>query len=177
VGVVLLWLAITLGVALGSALFPLISVELFLVGMVAGGHQPPIACWILGGVVAVGQVIGKLVYYYAARGTLRLPKLLTPKPRTHPRPPTWWTRLGSRIAAAFATLRAKCEKHPSVMIVTTSISSVVGLPPFAATTVLAGVVRMSLAAFVTTTLAGRFIRFTALAASPNLLHHVLPHFV
>ena len=172
----LAWLAITLGVALGSALFPLISVELFLVGMVAGGHHPPIACWILGGVVAVGQVIGKLLYYFAARGSLRLPRFLMPKPRSEPRPSTWWTRLGSRLAASFATLRAKCEKHPRVMIVTTSVSSVVGLPPFAATTVLAGVARMSLTAFVTTTLAGRFIRFTALAASPNLLQHVLPHF-
>lgn len=170
----LLWLAISLGVALGSALCPLVSVELFLIAMVADGHHPPIACWILGGVVAVGQVVGKLLYFFAARGHIKLPKWLQPKEKSSRQ--TWWTTAWARVSAWFAAFQARCERHPKLMIATTGVSSVVGMPPFMATTVLAGVARMSVIAFVATTLAGRFIRFTALAASPNLLTHVLPHF-
>ncbi len=63
------WLGLTLGVALGSALIPLISVEIFLVGLAL--EQPHIPWLFLGAVVAVGQVSGKLLYYYAARGEAR----------------------------------------------------------------------------------------------------------
>jgi len=171
---VLLWLLLSLGVAVGSALCPLISVELFLIGMIADGHHPPIACWILGGVVAVGQVVGKLLYFFAARGHITLPKWLQPKDK--PRRATWLTMAWAKVTVWFNALRRRCERHPKLMIATTGVSSVVGLPPFMATTVLAGVARMSVLAFVVTTLAGRFIRFTALAASPHLLTHVLPHF-
>ncbi|REH52175.1 hypothetical protein BCF44_103626 [Kutzneria buriramensis] len=170
----LLWLLLSLGVAVGSALCPLISVELFLVGMIANGHHPPIACWILGGVVAVGQVVGKLLYFFAARGRITLPTWLQPKDK--PRRQTWWTTAWAKVGVWFGALRAQCEKRPKLMIATTGVSSVVGMPPFMATTVLAGVARMSVLVFVGVTLAGRFIRFTALAASPHLLSHVLPHF-
>ena len=170
----LLWLAISLGVALGSAICPLVSVELFLIAMVADGHHPPIACWALGAVVAVGQVVGKLVYFFAARGHITLPNWLRPKEKRNRQ--NWWTTAWARIGAGFTALQTRCERHPKLMIATTGVSSVVGMPPFMATTVLAGVARMSVLAFVATTLAGRFIRFTALAASPNLLTHVLPHF-
>ncbi|MFI9384831.1 hypothetical protein [Kutzneria sp. NPDC052558] len=170
----LMWLAISLGVAVGSALCPLVSVELFLIAMVADGHHPPIACWILGAVVAIGQVVGKLLYFFAARGHIKLPKWLQPKDK--PSRQTWWTTAWARITTWFTALQARCERHPKLMIATTGVSSVVGMPPFMATTVLAGVARMSVIAFVGVTLAGRFIRFTALAASPNLLTHVLPHF-
>jgi membrane protein YqaA with SNARE-associated domain len=45
---------------------------------------------------------------------------------------------------------------------------VLGLPPFMATSVLAGMVRMSLGAFLGAGLVGRFIRFSVLAASPAI---------
>ena len=54
------------------------------------------------------------------------------------------------------------------MVGTYGLSSVLGLPPFMATSVLAGMVRMSLSAFVGAGLVGRFIRFSAVAASPAL---------
>jgi membrane protein YqaA with SNARE-associated domain len=42
----------------------------------------------------------------------------------------------------------------------------IGLPPFMATSVLAGMVRMKLSAFLGAGLIGRFIRFSIVAASP-----------
>jgi membrane protein YqaA with SNARE-associated domain len=49
------------------------------------------------------------------------------------------------------------------------VSAVVGLPPFTATTLLAGTTRMRLSLFVTAGLLGRFVRYSALAAIPALL--------
>jgi membrane protein YqaA with SNARE-associated domain len=59
------------------------------------------------------------------------------------------------------------------MFATYGVSSVVGLPPFMATTVLAGLARMSPAAFVSAGLGGRFVRFSILAASPALIAHFM----
>jgi membrane protein YqaA with SNARE-associated domain len=65
----------------------------------------------------------------------------------------------------------RCHRHPHWMFSTYAFSSVVGLPPFMATTVLAGLARMPLSAFLTTGLIGRFVRFSVLAASPALITH------
>ena len=62
----LAWLGLTLGVAFGSALLPLVSVEIFLIGLAV--QQPHIPWLLLGAAVAIGQVAGKLLYYYAAQG-------------------------------------------------------------------------------------------------------------
>ncbi|GAA0633602.1 hypothetical protein GCM10010174_63660 [Kutzneria viridogrisea] len=173
---VVTWLAITLGVALGSAICPLISVEVFLVGLVAtNGHHPLMSCWMLGAVIAIGQVVGKLLYFYAARGDVPLPNFLRPKQRTGPEPVTRWRKFTRRCGQLFTQLRDKCERHPGWLIGTTGISALTGMPPFAATTILAGVARMSVLAFLLTTLTGRFVRFTAIAASPDLLAGMLPH--
>jgi membrane protein YqaA with SNARE-associated domain len=79
-----------------------------------------------------------------------------------------WHRRTKRIRAKVEALREKCHRHPRWMVGTYGISSVLGLPPFMATSVLAGMVRMSLTAFLGAGLIGRFIRFSALAASPAI---------
>ncbi|MCP2169594.1 hypothetical protein [Goodfellowiella coeruleoviolacea] len=165
---VLVWLGVTLGVALGSALLPLVSIELFLIGLVS--QQPGLSAWMLGAVVAVGQVGGKLLYFLAARGSLRLPEFLHSRPRTarEPRPETRWTRMLARWRRLLEAVRRRCHRHPHWMTSTHAVSSVVGLPPFMATTVLAGLAGMSIALFIGVGLTGRFLRFTALAASPAL---------
>jgi membrane protein YqaA with SNARE-associated domain len=163
---VIAWLGLTLGVAFGSALVPLISIEIFLVGLAM--QQPHIPWLFLGAVVAVGQVSGKLLYYYAAKGDLHLPRFLHRKERVETERRLRWHRRTKRIRAKVETLREKCHRHPRWMVGTYGVSSVLGLPPFMATSVLAGMVRMSLAAFLGAGLLGRFIRFSALAASPAI---------
>lgn len=163
----LAWLCVTLGVAFGSALLPLVSIEIFLVGLVM--QEPNIPWLALGAVVAVGQVGGKLFYYYAARGQLHLPPLLHRRRRADTpltaRRIRWQLRT-KRIRGWVEALREKCHRHPRWMVGTYGLSSVLGLPPFMATSVLAGMVRMSLSAFLGAGLVGRFIRFSAVAASP-----------
>ena len=51
---------------------------------------------------------------------------------------------------------------------TYGVSAVIGLPPFMATTVLAGLAKMPMSTFIGAGLLGRWIRFSALAASPAL---------
>lgn len=165
----LAWLCVTFGVSVGSALLPIISVEVFVVGMVSSQPELP---WLgIAAVVAVGQIIGKLPYFLAARGYIHLPDFLHRRaPRIRPpseRRERWKVRT-KRIRGWILALRERCHQHPHWMAGTYGISSVLGLPPFMAMTVLAGLARMSMSLFVGAGLLGRFARFSALAASPGL---------
>jgi membrane protein YqaA with SNARE-associated domain len=176
---VLTLLLVTLGVAIGSALFPPLSIEVFVVGLAL--RHPDIPWLLLGAVIAIGQFTGKLVYFYAGRGSIRLPTVLhrtttaananTPAPP----PPTGLRRHRHRLAVwvrgLWSWLRNKCHKHPYWMFGATATSSLVGLPPFAATTVLAGLAGLSLRSFALACIPGRFIRFCLLAASPIMIKH------
>lgn len=161
------WLGLTLGVAFGSALLPLISIEVFLVGLAM--QKPNLPWLLLGAAVAVGQVAGKLLYYYAAKGDLHLPAFLHRRKAKLDTPRRLrWHRRTKRVRMWVEALREKCHRHPHWMVGTYGVSSVLGLPPFMATSVLAGMVRMNLTAFLSAGLIGRFIRFSALAASPAI---------
>jgi membrane protein YqaA with SNARE-associated domain len=143
------WLCVTFGLALGTAIVPIASIELFLIGLVA--HRPDIPWLALGAVTAAGQVSGKLVHYYAARGAMRLP---IPVPRR------------ARLEAAMARAVDRAHERPRWMHGIFGASAVFGLPPFAVTTILAGATRMRLSVFLAAGLVGRFIRYSALAAAP-----------
>jgi len=162
----LMWLGVSMGVAFGSALLPLISIEVFLIGLVS--QQPDIPWLALGAVIAIGQVAGKLIYYYAARGEFHLPAVLRRKSRpVTPRRHRMAMRT-KRLRAWVERMTERCHRHPHWMFGTYSVSSVVGVPPFMATSVLAGMARMKLSAFLSAGLLGRFVRFSVLAASPAL---------
>jgi membrane protein YqaA with SNARE-associated domain len=179
---VLTWLLVTFAVAVGSALFPPLSIELFAVALaVRHPHYPPL---LFGAVIAVGQVGGKLVYYYAALGKLRLPAFLHKRtvgsamrqPAVDGSGLMWQLRmirhrLTGGLRAGWTWLRIKCHRHPRVMLAALAASSVFGVPPFLATTILAGLAGVSLRDFVLGSLPGRFVRFTAIMAAPMLLKH------
>ncbi|HJP77234.1 MAG TPA: hypothetical protein VJ914_23395 [Pseudonocardiaceae bacterium] len=173
------WLLVTLGVATAAALFPVLSVELFTVGLIL--KHPEIPWWLLGLAIAIGQFAGKLVYYYAGRGNIRLPQFLHRKATaatvikdTKP-PPTglrrYWHRVWVWIRAAWIWLRDRCHRHPYWMFGALACSSFVGLPPFAATSVLAGLAGLSVRSFALGVIPGRFARFSLLAASPMVVKH------
>jgi membrane protein YqaA with SNARE-associated domain len=163
------WLCVTLGVAFGSALLPLVSVEVFVIGLVS---SQPGAHWLtIGAVVAIGQIAGKLLFYLAARGVITLPPAL--HDRLHrERPPSArrerWRLRTKTVRAKLDGLRERCHRHPRWMAGTYGVSAVIGLPPFMATTILAGLAKMPMSTFIGAGLLGRWIRFSALAASPAL---------
>ncbi|MCP2256915.1 membrane protein YqaA, SNARE-associated domain [Streptoalloteichus tenebrarius] len=155
---VLVWVGLplsTFGVAVLSAVLPVISMEVYLVGVVL--KAPELPWWFLALVVAVGQIGGKLLYFYAGRGSLPLPRLLRRKART----PGRWARWLDRF-------REHCQRRPAWSVVLLLVSAVASLPPFAATSVVAGMANIAPTTFVATGLVGRFARFGALAAAPAL---------
>ncbi|MER5264747.1 hypothetical protein ABTZ99_21990 [Actinosynnema sp. NPDC002837] len=154
------WLCLTFGVAFGSALVPLISIEIFVIGLVT--QQPGISWWWIGIAVAVGQVLGKMFYFLAARGSLHLPAFMRREVKPAKALSPWRLKWKARLE----WVRVRCHRHPHWMFGTHAVSSVVGLPPFMFTTVLAGLAGMSSWLFISTSVAGRFARFSVLAASP-----------
>lgn len=160
-------LLVAAGVAFGSALIPLISTEVFVIALVAQEPQLPVLA--LGVVVAVAQVLGKLLYYLAARGSLHLPSFMHRKQKPLTERRIRWQQRTKRARALLDRLTEKCHRHPHWMTGTYGVSAVVGLPPFMATTVLAGLAKMPMATFLVAGFAGRCLRFTLLAASPALL--------
>ncbi len=163
------WLGLTFGVAFGSAIIPLISIEVFVIGLVT--QQPHISWWWIGLAVAVGQVLGKMFYFLAARGDWHLPAWLKRKER--PEKPLSPFRAKWKVRLEW--VRDRCHRHPHWMFGTHAVSSVVGIPPFMFTTVLAGLAGMSSWLFITTGMIGRFTRFSILAASPALMTGWLVH--
>lgn len=139
-----------------SALVPLISAEVYVIGLVTYGTILP--WWLIGIVLAVGQVAGKIVYYYGGRGSLRLPGLVLRK-----------TEKVGRWRARLVRFGDSCRRRPVLAFGFMLVSAMSSLPPFAATSVVAGAAEIRLSIFVVAGLVGRFIRFGALAVFPALL--------
>lgn len=151
-------LSTTFGVSVASALMPLISVELFAIGLVL--KAPHIPWWVLAVVIATGQIGGKLLHYYAARGVIRLPKFMQRKKKTE--------RKG-RGREWLESFRANCRKRPVWTGAVMLISALASLPPFAAVAIIAGWAKVPVTTFLLTGFIGRFVRFGALAIAPGMV--------
>ena len=165
----LTWLLLSFGVAVSSALLPLVSVEVFV--LTIASSQPGLHWAAIAAVVAFGQVLGKVPYFLAARGSIHLPAFLHRKPREDRRPSERrerWRLRTKRLRAAIEAVRERCHQHHHWMIGAYGVSSVVGFPPYMALVVLTGLANMRMSLFVSMGLAGRFIRFALLASAPAL---------
>ena len=152
-GSLILATLLTLGTAFASALVPIINIEAFLVALMAA--RGPEGAWWFALVATVGQMLGKVLFFYAGRGVLKLPAFSERK-----------TRPGRRWD--LARVQARLEEHPRTAGWFVFLSAAVGLPPFAIVSVLAGVVRMRLATFLLWGSVGRFMRFFLAALLPGL---------
>lgn len=153
------WIGLTFGYSVVSALVPVVNAELYLVGLMT--RQPQLAWWLVGLAAAAGQMVGKLVYYYAGRGTLRLPARL--RHRSERQSTGRWSR-------RLARFQQTCHNRPVWTVGVLLASASIGLPPYLAIALLAGVGRVPLPTFLVTGLVGRFARFGAIAASPALIN-------
>jgi membrane protein YqaA with SNARE-associated domain len=152
------WIGLTFGYCVLSALVPVLNTELYLLGLTTA--QPQLPWGWLALTAAIGQVIGKIVFYYAGRGTLVLPPRLRREPnRQH----------AGRWARQLHRFQTISQRRPVWMAGLLLASALTGLPPFAAISMLAGMARVRLVTFLVTGLIGRFARFAAVAAAPGLL--------
>ncbi len=143
-----------LGVSMASALIPLINIEVYLVGMAAVSTHNDI--WFLAVVGGLGQMLGKLVWYYLGANALR-----------------WgWVRRKVETPKAQAKLelwRRRTQDRPLVGASMLFVSALTGFPPFAILAVLAGQLRMNLAVFLLVGFLGRTLRFAAFLGGGGLL--------
>jgi membrane protein YqaA with SNARE-associated domain len=123
----------TFAIALVGAVFPIISIEVFLIGVavIAG----PGEAVLLVPLAALGQLLGKLPIYGAARGLARS------SPRIE-RLRTWFARY-----------------HPTTVL---AASALFGLPPFSLAATAAGVLGIQLRTFCVVVGCGRALRFAAI---------------
>ncbi|SFP02386.1 hypothetical protein SAMN05421810_101724 [Amycolatopsis arida] len=153
------WLAATLGTGVVSALLPVVNMEVYLVGVLAARPDLPWAA--MGVAAAVGQMVGKLCYFYAGRGGVRLGRRRLRR-RADP------ARAG-RWATDVRRFRDAVALRPVAAGAILFLSAGTGVPPFAVLAVVAGAAGMPAPRFVVLGLAGRTLRFCALAAVPSLL--------
>lgn len=152
------------GIGLVSGLVPIINAEALLIAAVvhAQGRWPAVVV-----AVAVGQSGAKVLIYLAARdGRKLLPSRWShraQRPPTRPRNVLPRLREATRRWSPHADRVAELVRRPVAGSAIILASAVGGLPPLAATSVIAGASRMRLALFGTTCLTGRLVRFTIIA--------------
>lgn len=154
-----------LGAGLASGLVPVVNAEALLIAAVVGAAD----WWLpLAAAIAVGQSGAKVAIFLAARDGRpvldRFRGLAGPRwlARVHrPSADGLRGRLGRRIPHAGRI--TELVRRPLAGSALVLVSAVVGVPPLAATSVLAGMARMRLVLFGVTCLTGRFVRFVLIA--------------
>lgn len=134
--------AATFVIAVVGAILPIVSIEVFLIGLVmlvGPADAIPIVA-----LAAIGQTLGKLPIYFGARGLTKLSA----------RSPTQARRI-ERVRAWFARF------HPTRLL---AVSALVGLPPFSLAATAAGVLAIPPRTFCVVVGVCRALRFAAIFA-------------
>lgn len=137
------------GFGLASALVPVLNAEAYLAvsGVAAPATAVLVAC-----ALALGQTLGKVTLYEAARrGGARAAGHRAARHRR------------ARFAAGLVTRLTALLRRPWLGGVTVLVSASLGVPPLAVVSVLAGGAGVHRLVFVATCLLGRTARFLALA--------------
>jgi len=145
------WLT-TFGVAVLSAVIPVVNIEIYLLGASALAPRHMVIPLIVAG--TLGQVIGKIALYYAGSGALKIP--------------------GKRLQGALQRMNTQMQERPRMGSALVFVSATLGLPPYYVVTLAAGAARMNLPVFLAVSLVGRLIRFTIVVAVPQLALEAVP---
>jgi membrane protein YqaA with SNARE-associated domain len=131
----------TFAVGAISSVVPIVSIEVFLVGVVLA--RGPAGAVALIALAALGQVLGKLPIYATARGAAALPG----------RQRAWIERIRAWVA--------RRGHHPTLVL---AASAVLGVPPFSLISTAAGALAVPPRTFCAVIAAGRALRFAILIA-------------
>ena len=148
-------------VGLGSALLPFINIEIYLAGVAGADGAGGLDGWravAISSVAAVGQTIGKIVWFEVAkRGmTSAWAQRRLSKPKTR---------------ASYEKWSGRMQGRPWYAGVIIFVSASAGVPPLLAMAVVAGALRMPLAVFVPTVLLGRALRFYLILVGVDFAFH------
>jgi membrane protein YqaA with SNARE-associated domain len=139
----------TLVIAFIAGMFPLVSIEVFLMGATALGVELRMLV-VLIGIAVVGHQIAKTVTYYAGAGAFELPR----------------GKLRVRIEAAKARIE-RWNKRPRLVMF---LGATTGLPPLLLLGFVARpMMQMEITTFTVLSVTGRSLRYTALVAAAALI--------
>ena len=126
-----------------SALFPLVNAEAFLAWVATLDGVPLVLC---AAVASVGQVTGKLFWYFAGMRTVH----------------TGWVQkklAKNRREETLEKWQAQTQGRPLATGTLVFSAAFLGLPPYLAVAAVAGLLGVGVKLFVVTGLVGRFLRF------------------
>ncbi len=170
---------VSISVGVGAALVPMfVNAEVYIVALAANIDSRSLLAFLIVVHVAATTVGKAFVFQLARVGTRRL-KVIEPKP---PRSAVgrWWRRVRQRYSRTrfagwmrrLSTRLVALLDHRYAGGLTVFSSSLLGLPPLAIVTILAGASRQPRWLFLTMVFTGRLIQFLALA----FVLHGLPWF-
>ena len=143
----------TFAFCLLSAFFPPANAEAYLLITAARTDTPLV---VIALAASAGQVLGKMAFYLVGYGVVQTP---------------WLQRRAAkrgRFVRWMEQLSGWCVDHPWGAVGVVLVSASVGIPPIAATSVLAGSLRMPWWVFGLTAWVGRFARFLLVLHVPGL---------
>jgi membrane protein YqaA with SNARE-associated domain len=137
----------TYAVCLVSAVLPVVSAEVYLLGVGAVLSPDAVVPVVL--LSALGQMTGKACLYASGRGLLRLPL----------------GRHQQRLDRLHARLLQSQGRTGALLFA----SAFLGLPPFYAVSIVAGMLRVGFGSFLFCGFVGRTLRFAVVVLAPQLL--------
>ncbi|MEV0703412.1 VTT domain-containing protein [Saccharopolyspora sp. NPDC050389] len=153
------WLLATAGTAALGSVFPLVNIELYLLGVVS--TVDGVSWWAFGLAAAVGQVAGKTLFYLAGKGSFALGERLRKRVETKRR---------GRWAGWIEKFHRRTEERPWWGLGVLCLSAVPGIPPYSLMCFLSGAAGIPLVGFLLASLVGRSLHFLIVAGAPELLH-------
>jgi membrane protein YqaA with SNARE-associated domain len=139
-------------IAIISGAFPLVNAEVYLVGITLASKVEWPELILLGVIIACGQMVSHSLLFHAARGVTNL-----------------GGRKREKLEARIARARTRVAKWGNKKLLLLVTSAIFGLPPFLLTCVAAGALEIRYRMFATIGLAGRIVRFTAIALIAGLV--------
>jgi membrane protein YqaA with SNARE-associated domain len=150
----LIYVAIVFAMSLATALIPLGPPEAYILLYCAAGHAAPQWALAVAVAAAAGQMVGKLVVFQLVRGSTRKPHRLTQR---------------LRLEGLIRRTADHGLHHPRQLAGLVAVSALVGLPPLAVVSPIAGAARMRRRMFFLYGFVGRLGRFSILAFAPAML--------
>lgn len=138
-----------------SAVIPVLPAELWVAGLVAKGvSSQAMPAHVTA--AASGQMLGKMLIFLAARGTMRSQWL---QRRVH-------SKHAKSYEGRSARLLERAEASRGAQVILCGVSAFLGLPPFLLVSALLGTLNMRLGAFLMVGFLGRAGRFGLIVAVP-----------
>ncbi|RCW38437.1 SNARE associated Golgi protein [Halopolyspora algeriensis] len=158
------WLLATLGTAALGSVFPVVNIELYLIGVLS--TVDGLSWWALALAATVGQLAGKTLFFLAGRGSITLGRRLGSMARAE---------RGSRWASWMERFHHRSQQRPWWGLGVLLLGAITGVPPFTLMCFVSGAAGLSWLGFLGVSAVGRTIHFLLVAGAPELLQQ-LPAF-